>query len=287
MGMPKLLRTLGFLVRAVLALGVATLLTLPFGSPALAGSDSDTYDITDTFEQFERMDAAEFNDLIEQAKTCIKNWDFACAKAKLEKARLSITRKGDNATITSLKKYMAFEILLARSHKCAKDWNFDCAIEKLKEAKRFAERNHDSLNVGVHALQERLEAAASYIKRQYNLWEENAKQNPDIVVVDTYKVSRGQVVRAEVWAAGKKVMSPEILIEWYNPSIGGYEIALYDSSSIAKLLCSLYVFGSGYYTNELRCAGDKVGETRGYEKLNYPLERLVKDIVMFYYQRRR
>ena len=286
MKMPKMLRTLGFLARAALAFGVATLLALPFGSPALAGSDGDTYDIADTFEQFERMDAAEFNDLIEQAKTCIKNWDFACAKAKLEKARLSITRKGDNAIITSLKKYMAFEILLARSHQCAKNWNFDCAIEKLKEAERFAGRNRDSFDIQFHALLERLEAAASYIEKQYNLREENAKQNPEIVVVDTYKVSRGQVVRAEVWAAGKKVMSPEILIEWYNPSIGGYEIALYDSGPFAKLLCSLYVFGSGYYTNELRCAGDKVGETRGYERLNYPLERLVKDIVMFFYRRR-
>ena len=284
--MPKILRTLGFLARAALAFGVATLLALPFGSPALAGSDGDTYDIADTFERFERMDAAEFSDLIEQAKACITDWDFACAKEKLEGARLAITKKGDNAILASLENLMAFEKLLAKSHECAKAWNFDCAVEKVKEAKSYAEANLDSLYLDVPALEQRLEAAVDYIEEQHSLWEVAAKQNPDIVLVDSFKASRGQVVRAEVWVAGEKVMSPEILIEWYNPSIGGYEIALYDSSPFAKLLCSLYVFGSGYYTNELRCAGDKVGETRGYERLNYPLERLVKDIVMFYYRRR-
>lgn len=282
--MPKRPATSIRLVRAILALGAVAFLTFPFNVPALADSDGDAYDVVDTFEQFERTDAAEFSDLIEQAKTCITDWDFACAKEKLEGARLAITKKGDNAILASLENLMAFEKLLAKSHECAKAWNFDCAVEKVKEAKSYAEANLDSLYLDVPALEQRLEAAVDYIEEQHSLWEVAGKQNPDIVLVDSFKASRGQVVRAEVWVAGEKVMSPEILIEWYNPSISGYEIALYDSGPFAKLLCSLYVFGSGYYTNDLHCAGVRIGRTEGYDAFNYPLDRLVRDIVMYYYQ---
>jgi len=302
-----MLKRSGILVKAVLLLGLVFALFLyPPGSStclpgfvALATSDDDTYDTFDTFEQFEQMDAAEFNDLIERAKACIGDWDFDCAEKKLEEAKRYITKKEDNATIASLKKFAAFESLLAKSSKCAKDWDFDCAVEKLKDAKEYAEANLGGygLYVDVSVLEDRLKTVADYIEEQHNQWEEAARRNPDIILTRSYEVSDGQVVSAEVWAAGQMVMSADVLIEWYNPSINGYEIALYVNinnkdhptasailSSIPRLLCNLYVYGPGYYTNELRCGGYKLGSTEGYERLNYPLERLVRDVVTFYYQ---
>ncbi len=289
---------LGCLAKIVFVLTVVVATSLsPFVPTALAATDDDVYDAFDTFEQFEQMDAAEFDDLIEQAKGCITDWDFACAKESLKKAKRYITKKADNATIASLKKFMEFEKILARSSKCARDWNFDCAVEKLKDAKQFAEANLNNLYVGVSTLESRLEAVADYIEEQYALWEKAAKRNPDIVLVDAFETSRGMVFRAEVWAAGKKVMSTHVLIERYNPFIGGYEIALFEDveakdhpvasailSSVPRLLCSLYIYGPGYYTNELRCAGTTtLGRTEGDRMLNYPLERLVKEVVEYYY----
>jgi len=54
------------------------------------------------FDKFDRMDKQEFNRLKKEAKECIKNWNFSCARNKLKNMKKYITSKKDNKIIDNL-----------------------------------------------------------------------------------------------------------------------------------------------------------------------------------------
>jgi len=63
----------------------------------------------DLFEKFDKEDKETFNSLIEQARECIKNWQFYCARDALKKAKNYITSKKDKQKINQMYGYLKEE----------------------------------------------------------------------------------------------------------------------------------------------------------------------------------
>jgi len=80
------------------------------------------------FDKFDRMDKQEFNRLKKEARRCINNWNFDCARNRLYKMKKYITSKKDNKIIDNLWSDLNKEEDIKRKYEVARRANSSKSI---------------------------------------------------------------------------------------------------------------------------------------------------------------